>query len=87
MDGIYKNIEDYNPNKKCKIFTQKTISFLTNSFFSGQLSKGTAFMVKSKLIINALTLFLMKYKMCNIIMKTEQTTIVYAHWDRWTSYM
>ena len=35
MDDIYKNIEDYNPNKKCKIFTQKTISFLTNSFFSG----------------------------------------------------
>ena len=31
-------------------------------------------------------LFLIKYKIRNIIMKTEQTTIVYAQWDRWTSY-
>ena len=22
----------------------------------------------------------------NIMMKTEQTTVVYAQWDRWTSY-
>ena len=31
-------------------------------------------------------LFLIKHKTRNIIMKTEQTTIVYAQWDRWTSY-
>ena len=30
-------------------------------------------------------LFLIKYKTRNI-MKTEQTTIVYAQWDRWTSH-
>ena len=31
-------------------------------------------------------LFLIKYKIRNIITKTEQTEIVYAQWDRWTSY-
>ena len=31
-------------------------------------------------------LFLIKYNTRNIIMKTEQMTIVYAQWDRWTSY-
>ena len=30
-------------------------------------------------------LFLIKYKTRNI-MKTEQTTIVHAQWDRWTLY-
>ena len=29
-------------------------------------------------------LFLVKYKTCNIIMKTEQRIAVYAQWDRWT---
>ena len=46
--------------------------------------KATAFMVTPKMTINALILFLIKYKTCNIIMKTEQTTIVYAQSDRWT---
>ena len=47
----------------------------------------TAFMVTPKMIVNTLTFcFLIKYKTRNIIMKTEQTTIVYAQWDRWTSY-
>ena len=27
-----------------------------------------------------------KTQTCNIIMKTEQTAIVYTQWDRWTSY-
>ena len=31
-------------------------------------------------------LFLIEYKTQNIIMKTEQATIVYAQWDRWASY-
>ena len=48
--------------------------------------KATAFMVTPKMLINALTLFLIKYKIRNIIMKTEQTKIVYTKWDRWTSY-
>ena len=42
-----------------------------------------------KTIINAITfcwVFLIKYKTRNIIMKTEQTTIAYAQWDRWTSH-
>ena len=43
-------------------------------------------MVMPKMIINSLTLFLIKYRTRNIIMKTEQTTVVYAQWDRWTSY-
>ena len=55
--------------------------------FLGYLTKVTAFMVTPKMIINALTFcFLIKYKPHNIIMKTEQTTIVYAQLDRWTSY-
>ena len=47
-------------------------------------------MVMPKIIINALTFcFLIKYKTLYIIMKIEQieqTRIVYAQWDRWTSY-
>ena len=43
-------------------------------------------MVMPKMIINSLTLFLIKYRTRNIIMKTEQTTVVNAQWDRWTSY-
>ena len=43
-------------------------------------------MVMPKMIINSLTLFLIKYRTRNIIIKTEQTTVVYAQWDRWTSY-
>ena len=31
-------------------------------------------------------MFLIKHKTRHIIMKTEQTTIVYSQWDRWTSY-
>ena len=31
-------------------------------------------------------LFLIKYKTRNLKMKAEQTTIVDAQWDRWTSY-
>ena len=27
-----------------------------------------------------------KIKTRNIIMKTQQTSIAYAHWNRWTSY-
>ena len=51
--------------------SQKITSFLTNPFISGQLSKTIAFM--PKMIINALTLFLIKHKTCNM-MKTEQMT-------------
>ena len=39
-------------------------------------------MVTSKMILNAHTLFLIKYKNRNIILKTEQTTIAYAQCDR-----
>ena len=42
-------------------------------------------MVMPKIILNALTLFLIKYKTCNVIIKTKQT-IVYTQRDRWTSY-
>ena len=31
-------------------------------------------------------LLLIKYKPRNMIMKTEQTAILYAQWDRWASY-
>ena len=31
-------------------------------------------------------MFLIKYKTRNKVMKIEQATIVYAQWDRWTSY-
>ena len=50
--------------------------------------KVTGFMVMPKMIINALTFcfFYTKYKTSNIIMKIEQTTIVFAQWDRWTSH-
>ena len=53
-----------------KIITKKITSFSTNRFISGKLSKA----------------ILIKCKTHNIIMKTEQTRIVYAQWDRWTSY-
>ena len=65
-------------------------SFSANPFISGYFSKATVFMVTTEIIINALTFyFLIKYKTLYIIWKTEhieQTTIVYAQWDRWTSY-
>ena len=65
----------------------KITSFSTNPFISGQLFKATAFVVMPKMIINALTFcFFIKYKSRHIIMKTEQTTIVCAQWDRWKSY-
>ena len=38
------------------------------------------------MILNAHTLFLIKYKNRNIILRTEQTVIIYAQCDRWTSY-
>ena len=63
---------------------EKNHKFLDKSIYF-QLSKANAFMVMTKMIIIALTLFLIKQKTRNIIMKTEQTTIVYAQWDRWTS--
>ena len=67
--------------------TKKITNFQTNPFISGQLSKATSFMVTSKMIINALTsFFLIKYKIRNIIIKTEQKKIVYAQEHRWTSY-
>ena len=31
-------------------------------------------------------LLLIKYKPRNMIMKAAQTEILYAQWDRWTSY-
>ena len=69
---------------------KKITSFLTNPLISGYLLKATAFMVTPKIIINALAFcFLIKYKTLYIIMKIEQieqTRIVYAQWDRWTSY-
>ena len=49
-------------------------------------SEATAFMVTPKMILNAHTLFLITYKTRNIILETEQTIIVYAQCDRWTSY-
>ena len=53
-----------------KITTKKITSFSTNQFISSKFSKA----------------ILIKYKTHNIIMKTEQTRIVYAQWDRWKSY-
>ena len=41
-------------------------------------------MIMPKMILNAHTLFLIEHKNCNIILKTEQTTTVYAQCDRWT---
>ena len=62
---------------------KKISSLPTNPFISGKLLKATAFMVTPKMIINALKCsFLIKYKACNIIMKTEQATILYAQLDR-----
>ena len=41
-------------------------------------------MIMPKMILNAHIVFLIKHKNCNIILKTEQTTTVYAQCDRWT---
>ena len=35
MDNIYKNIEEYNPNKKCKMLEEEKQTFLL--FFSRNL--------------------------------------------------
>ena len=43
-------------------------------------------MVTPKMILNTHTLFLIKYKNRNIILKTEQTMILNAQCDRGTSY-
>ena len=43
-------------------------------------------MVMPKMIINALTLFLIKYKIRDVLMKTVETKSAYTQWDGWTSY-
>ena len=43
-------------------------------------------MVTPKIIINAHRHSVFDSKICNVILKTEQTTIIYAQWDRWASY-
>ena len=62
-------------------------NFSTIPSISGWLLKIAASLALPKIIINALTFcFLIKYKICNIIMKTEPTKIVHEQRDRWTSY-
>ena len=71
-------------------YFQKSINnlkFSKNPFIYDQLLKATAFMVTPKIIINAHTFcFWKQSKICNTILKTEQTTIICSQWNSWASY-
>ena len=73
-----------------KLDHEKNHKFFDKSTYFWLAFKGYCFHGHGEILINAVTFcFLIKYKTLYVIMKIEQieqTTIVYAQWNRWTSY-